>query len=105
MTNSYPDNWKEIACQVKEEAGWKCERCHHPNDPQAGYILTVHHLDHNPENNIRTNLAALCQRCHLKFQQPGFTNPCQLLLQTFMLGVNEDWLIPHCPKYSEIIPG
>lgn len=28
-------------------------------------ILTVAHLDRNPSNNDRRNLAALCQRCHL----------------------------------------
>lgn len=29
-------------------------------------ILTVAHLDRNPANNNRSNLAALCQRCHLR---------------------------------------
>lgn len=29
-------------------------------------ILTVAHLDRNSHNNDRHNLAALCQRCHLK---------------------------------------
>lgn len=33
-------------------------------------VLTVAHLDHNPQNNgapgARPNLAALCQRCHLR---------------------------------------
>lgn len=28
-------------------------------------ILTVAHLDRNSKNNERSNLAALCQRCHL----------------------------------------
>lgn len=28
-------------------------------------VLTVAHLDHNSSNNSRSNLAALCQRCHL----------------------------------------
>ena len=23
----YPKDWKQIAAQVKEEAGWKCEEC------------------------------------------------------------------------------
>lgn len=30
-------------------------------------VLTVAHLDHQPENNDRTNLRALCQRCHLTY--------------------------------------
>lgn len=29
-------------------------------------VLTVAHLDHNKKNNRFWNLAALCQRCHLK---------------------------------------
>lgn len=29
-------------------------------------ILTVAHLDRNSQNNDRSNLAALCQRCHLR---------------------------------------
>lgn len=28
-------------------------------------ILTVAHIDHDPTNNDRANLKALCQRCHL----------------------------------------
>jgi hypothetical protein len=30
-------------------------------------VLTVAHLDHNPENNNYTNLKALCQKCHLNY--------------------------------------
>lgn len=30
-------------------------------------ILTTAHLDHDPTNNDESNLAALCQRCHLKY--------------------------------------
>ena len=29
-------------------------------------VLTVAHIDHQPENNEWSNLAALCQRCHLR---------------------------------------
>ena len=29
-------------------------------------VLTVAHLDHDKKNNRFNNLAALCQRCHLK---------------------------------------
>lgn len=29
-------------------------------------VLTVAHLDRNSKNNERSNLAALCQRCHLR---------------------------------------
>jgi hypothetical protein len=33
-------------------------------------ILTVAHLDQNPANNDESNLAALCQRCHLNHDRP-----------------------------------
>ena len=70
----YPGDWNEIARQVKERAGWKCEHCGHPHDPATGHVLTVHHLDGNPENCAPENLVALCQRCHLSIQakyRPG----------------------------------
>lgn len=65
---TYPDDWEAIAHAVKEEAGWRCEECGHPDSYEAGYVLTVHHLDGDPSNNSRENLKALCQRCHLKRQ-------------------------------------
>jgi 5-methylcytosine-specific restriction endonuclease McrA len=30
-------------------------------------VLTVAHLNHQPEDNRRENLKALCQRCHLQY--------------------------------------
>jgi len=30
-------------------------------------ILTIAHLDHDPGNNSRNNLQALCQRCHNRY--------------------------------------
>src|SRR6478609_3275963 len=32
-------------------------------------VLTVAHLDHNPQNNAESNLRALCQKCHLRHDQ------------------------------------
>lgn len=63
----YPDDWKAIAERVKDEAGWCCIRCGVAHDPPA-HVLTVHHLDMNPSNNLWFNLAALCSRCHLSIQ-------------------------------------
>ena len=74
----YPENWREIADQVKEAAGWKCEHCGRPHDVSTGYVLTVHHLDRNPANCDWRNLVAVCQRCHLRLQA-RFT-PGQLYL-------------------------
>jgi len=65
----YPPDWIHIALEIKIKSKWKCERCGQPNNHDAGYTLTVHHIDGNPENNDRSNLIALCQRCHLKTQR------------------------------------
>ena len=36
-------------------------------DMQERVVLTVAHLDHTPENCDPSNLRALCQRCHNKY--------------------------------------
>ncbi len=64
----YTKNWKEIAYQVKEKAGWKCNQCGHPDDYKTGYGLSVHHLNRIKSDNREENLVALCQRCHLRFE-------------------------------------
>lgn len=88
--SAYPNNWAEIARKVKEQAGWCCERCGHPHQP--GYILTVHHLDMNPANCAWWNLAALCQRCHLRIQAKVDLARPWLLDHT-------DWFKPHAAGY------
>lgn len=59
----YPDGWAEIANQVKTDAEWRCAACDAPHGPPP-HVLTVDHLDHDPENPDAV-LIALCQRCHL----------------------------------------
>ena len=92
---NYPNNWKEIANQVKEEAGWKCERCGHADDLLSHHVLTVHHLDGFKDNCARWNLAALCQRCHLKIQ--GRVKMDQMFFED-ILDVSE-WFKPHLEGY------
>lgn len=44
--------------------------CYHKNGELTRcikIILTIAHLDHNPDNNEYSNLKALCQRCHLRY--------------------------------------
>lgn len=68
----YPANWKQIALAVKEAAGWKCQACGKPCRKPGEKLdthrrtLTVHHIDHRPENSDAENLIALCAPCHLK---------------------------------------
>lgn len=70
----YPENWKEITDACKLEAGHKCEWCgidgekHNGNGRQ----LSVHHLNGNPSDCDRSNLAVLCARCHLSDQHRVF---------------------------------
>jgi hypothetical protein len=87
----YPDNWKAIAKQVKDEAGWRCVRCEHEHDPKAGYCLTVHHLDANKGNCEWWNLAPLCQRCHLRIQG-------KVILQ-------RPWILPHTQWFKPFVAG
>lgn len=88
----YPDDWKAIAKQVKDEAGWVCVRCKHPHDPKAGYCLTVHHLDNNKSNIRHWNLAALCQRCHLHIQS-------KVIMQRTYMFEHTPWFRPYAAGY------
>lgn len=81
----YPKNWTEIRTRILARAGNKCEICgvgnyaigwrdqngefheDYPDDDSIKMIriiLTVAHLNHQPEDCRPKNLKALCQRCH-----------------------------------------
>ncbi len=68
----YPSDWKKIALSVKEAANWTCQgcgmRCRRPGEPFDTHkrTLTVHHINHVPEDCRTENLIALCSACHLK---------------------------------------
>ena len=67
----YGRNWKQLSREIRgARAHWQCEWCeakHGEAHPITGkqVVLAVAHLDQNPRNNKRENLAALCQRRHL----------------------------------------
>lgn len=73
----YPTDWKAISQRIKQRARWRCEGipgvpCGAWNSephPETGsmVVLTVAHLDHQPENCADENLRALCQRCHNRY--------------------------------------
>ena len=76
----YPKNWKEIRKQILERANNRCEFCgvenhtlrYHVSEKDGieiptRVVLTIAHLDHQPENCDPENLRALCQRCHNKY--------------------------------------
>ncbi len=68
----YPDNWEQIAEEIKDAARWCCQgcgvQCYRPGEvvKDRRRLLTVHHKDRNPANCAKDNLIALCTRCHLK---------------------------------------
>jgi 5-methylcytosine-specific restriction endonuclease McrA len=97
--NLYPDNWDEIAVEVKESTNWTCQNCGkqclfpgieryeaYKRDRTYWAIntLTVHHIDHTPANCDRTNLIALCAPCHrrqhARDKKYGIPNPNQLAI-------------------------
>lgn len=89
--NDYPADWPAIAKAVKDEAGWCCVRCGHAHEPPTGYTLTVHHLDGDKANCAWWNLAALCQRCHLRIQG-----------RVIMARV---WFLPHSEWFKPYVAG
>ena len=100
--NKYPDNWWEIAYSRKCDVDFTCERCGHPHDPDNGYTLTVHHLNGNPADCRKANLAVLCQRCHLHVQAVPFV--C-LVNQLEMFDDFElRWLRPHLEGLGLTVP-
>ncbi len=90
MTKHYPPNWPEIATRVKERAGWRCENCGHPHDPQGYYCLTVHHINGDPSDCRERNLVALCQRCHLSIQAKYKPGQMMMFAPPWERGTNEN---------------
>jgi len=96
----YPANWPEIRRSILDRAGNRCEICGVPNhafgyrskwgqfveiegyedDPDfwdgntalkiVRIVLTIMHLDHQPENCDPANLKAACQLCHNRYDAP-----------------------------------
>jgi 5-methylcytosine-specific restriction endonuclease McrA len=94
QADGYPDNWDEIARRIKRKAGFKCERCGHANDRNAGRVLTVHHLVPIKSLCEDWNLAALCQKCHLHIQAKVD------MYQVYMFA-HSTWFIPHLEGFMQ----
>lgn len=90
----YPKDWEKVRAEIIKRSGNRCEFCGVENY-KVGYrdaagnfivsdgmqqeadsldgeklikiVLTIAHLDHNPQNNNPNNLRALCQKCHLNY--------------------------------------
>ena len=68
----YPKDWKQIRARILERDGHKCQFCGAANyepHPITGskVVLTIAHIyNPDPMDCSDGNLAALCQRCHLR---------------------------------------
>lgn len=60
-------DWDSIDC-MQSDAGYALFG-NYPNIIKI--VLTVAHLDHDTTNNDDSNLACLCQRCHLNHDREG----------------------------------
>ena len=85
----YPQDWKAVSARVKLRSGGRCEcegecglhrtnpgprRCEERHGEKAIWangrvVLTVAHLNHQPEDCTDDNLKAMCQRCHLRYDR------------------------------------
>ena len=94
----YPLDWREISLRVRfGRAKGRCEctgqcglhvgrRCleRHGRDAKwarGKIVLTVAHLDHQPENSHESNLLAMCQRCHLRYDSDHHARTARLSRQ------------------------
>ncbi len=78
----YPADWPSISLRIRVERAKNlcegapgqasCNAEQGKRHPITGAIvvLTVAHLDHQPENCDDANLRALCQRCHNRYDRP-----------------------------------
>lgn len=59
----YTKDWKLIAAAKRRERNFTCEECG-VRLLEFPWLLHVHHLDRNKENNDANNLRVLCALCH-----------------------------------------
>lgn len=67
------DEWRivELILPLQAEQPTRCVAVHLKPHPvtDSKVVLTVAHLDHQPEHCDDDNLLALCQRCHLAYDR------------------------------------
>jgi hypothetical protein len=83
--SKYPKDWKTISLRIRARSNGRCEchgecglhhdrRCEEQNGRTAKWangaiVLTVAHLNHDGMDCRDENLKAMCQRCHLRYDQ------------------------------------
>lgn len=75
LAERYPKEWEAIRQAILNRERTRCKFCgakNHQPHPKTGsrVVLTIAHvLDKRPERVELGNLAALCQKCHLKLDR------------------------------------
>lgn len=100
----YPANWEEISQRIRARSGGCCEFCgaiNYEPHPVTGsrVVLTVAHLDHNPQNCADDNLKALCQRCHLTYDADHHARNAATTRHKHKLAAGQMELIPRQAEY------
>lgn len=106
----YPEDWPAISLRIRtERAQDRCEclgQCGKHDDwceARNGYphpvtesrvVLTVAHLNHEPEDIRDENLAAFCQRCHLAYDAGHHAETRALTLEMKRLAAGAEPLFP-----------
>jgi 5-methylcytosine-specific restriction endonuclease McrA len=79
MKKYYDKEWCKISRSLIKVVG-HCVACGIPD--KSGRVLTVHHMDFDPTNNLSSNLLVLCARCHLRkhglIRKYGRDTDCQM---------------------------
>lgn len=71
----YPDNWQEIAHEIKDANDWACQecgiRCRRPGELNLGwrFLLTVAHYDQDYDG-AEVFCCCLCLACHFRHDAP-----------------------------------
>lgn len=94
----YPDDWERIAREVKDEAGWRCERCgkqcRRPGEPFDTHrcTLTVSHINHD--------LRAVVERLGIEWSESelhGLMDALDHRLMPFGM----EWLVEAWPRFED----
>ncbi len=62
----------DVALSPLASSADRCDARQYEPHPITGsrVVLTVAHLDHDPGHNAPSNLRAMCQRCHNRYDMP-----------------------------------